>query len=255
MFLSAQPSARRLYRGLCQIKNTLYYKNYGIHQYNRCLFSKSHVNLRNSLNSSNQHRHGYSSTSLKQLESTNLNDEDFNNLVLSTALENVSKLGWTDDAIAQAVSTLGYCPLSHKVVGNGAVDLVFFFLEKKRFHINKLVTEKYNEDCNDEDPENYSEIILYDSIYSHVSYLSPFIPNWPSALALLVNSNYASKAAGTMINLADDICHLSGLKSSRLDWYTDRSMVLAILCSTELYSLTDTSDDMNDTRYAVCCNI
>jgi ubiquinone biosynthesis protein COQ9 len=36
--------------------------------------------------------------------------------------------GWTDDALAKAMSEVGYDPLSHTMITNGPVELVYTYI-------------------------------------------------------------------------------------------------------------------------------
>ena len=48
-------------------------------------------------------------------------------------------------------------------------------------------------------------------------------------------------------HLVDDIWHLAGDKTTDLNWYSRRAGLAAIYASTEVYMLTDKTDDFRDT--------
>ena len=81
----------------------------------------------------------------------------------------------------------------------------------------------------------------------HLDYIAPYLSSWPKALALLAEPSQIPNTMNLMTETADDICHYAGMKSSRMDWYSDRGLVLVVFCSTELYMLTDYSEKMQDT--------
>ena len=58
-----------------------------------------------------------------------------------------------------------------------------------------------------------------------------------------------------MIDTVDDICHLAGMNSSRLDWYTDRALILLVFATTEMYMLTDYSENMKETKIFLQKNV
>ena len=60
--------------------------------------------------------------------------------VLNKALLNVSIFGWSEEAIAHAVTDLGLPPLSHTIIERGAVEVVEHFLLKKNKHVFEFMT-------------------------------------------------------------------------------------------------------------------
>lgn len=58
-----------------------------------------------------------------------------------------------------------------------------------------------------------------------------------------------------MIDTVDDICHLAGMNSSRLDWYSDRALILLVFATTEMYMLTDYSENMKETKIFLQKNV
>lgn len=67
-------------------------------------------------------------------------------------------------------------------------------------------------------------------------------------MALLAEPNNVATSLELMTNTIDDICVLTNIKTSRLDWYYERSLLLFVFSSTELYMLTDKSSDLSDTK-------
>ena len=178
-------------------------------------------------------------------------DFELKQRVLDTALRYVPTVGWTEDAVAMAIKEVGYDSFSHKIVDRGAVDLVTNFMKRKRKHVNTILEDKYGKSGSEETTPEKRDERIYAAIEAHLEYISPFIPSWPSALAVLSDPLQVADTVQLMTDVADDICHHAGLKSSRLDWYTDRGLVLAIFCSAELFMLTDYSHNLQDTRFVV----
>ena len=178
-------------------------------------------------------------------------DSEIRRTILQTAMGNVPLLGWTDDALAKAMKDVGYDSLSHTMIASGPVDLVTHFMTMKREHVSEQLSKKYALVGLDDDGEqsNTNEVVR-DAIEMHLDYIAPYLSSWPKALALLAEPSQIPSTIQMMTETSDDICHYAGMKSSRLDWYSDRGLVLAVFCSTELYMLTDYSENMQDTRYA-----
>ena len=176
-------------------------------------------------------------------------DEEIRFTILQTALGNVPLLGWTDDAIAKAMRDVGYDSLSHTMIGSGPVDLVTHFMNAKKDHVSELLAKKYFlVGLDDNGVQTNSDEVVCDASEMHLDYIAPYLSSWPKALALLAEPSQIPNTMNLMTETADDICHYAGMKSSRMDWYSDRGLVLVVFCSTELYMLTDYSEKMQDTR-------
>lgn len=176
-------------------------------------------------------------------------DDEIRYTILQTALSNVPLLGWTDDALAKAMRDVGYDSLSHKMIASGPVDLVTHFMTKKREHVSELLSKKYAlVGLEDDGSQSNANEVVNDAIEMHLDYIAPYLSSWPKALALLAEPSQIPSTIQLMTETADDICHFAGLRSSRMDWYSDRGLVLVVFCTTELYMLTDYSENMQDTR-------
>jgi ubiquinone biosynthesis protein COQ9 len=176
-------------------------------------------------------------------------DDEIRYTILHAALSNVPLLGWTDDALAKAMRDVGYDSLSHKMIASGPVDLVTHFMTKKREHVSELLAKKYAlVGLEDDGSQSNADEVVNDAIEMHLDYIAPYLSSWPKALALLAEPSQIPSTIQLMTDTADDICHFAGLRSSRMDWYSDRGLVLVVFCTTELYMLTDYSENMQDTR-------
>lgn len=170
--------------------------------------------------------------------------------ILEQALINVPTLGWTEDSLAKAVTDLGLPPLTHRIMGRGPVELVEYFLTKKRQHVKDVL--KYN--CNFEattiggNDANAGQTPLTTAIEAHVEYIAPVLDTWPSALALLAEPAQLPYSLFTAMDLADELCEYADIRASRLDWYTERLLLLMFYGSVEMFLLTDTSENLRDTK-------
>lgn len=146
-------------------------------------------------------------------------------------------------------------PLAHGIFTRGAYDLLEHFLEKKRAHVFELVSQKKETiDTADSDETaslSTEEKVLVAGLEAHFEYLFPYLSSWPSALALLADPRYALDTLKIVGATTDDLCFLAGMQSSRADWYKERLVVLSLYCSSELFLLTDHSNNFEDTRYEI----
>lgn len=189
--------------------------------------------------------------------------------ILEASIKNVAALGWTQECIAKGVMDLGLPPLTHRVLGRGPVELVEYFIDKKRNYAKERVAAlqaKRNqpEPSTESEPtdarrtDSFSQAdhrsplttdeILQEAIEAHIDYIAPYVHTWPSALALFADPMQVSVAMTTGLQLADDIVTYGGIEASRGDWYTERLLAIMLYTSTELYLLTDTSPNFADTR-------
>ena len=66
---------------------------------------------------------------------------------------------------------------------------------------------------------------------AHLTFLFPYIHVWPKALALIASSSEYVKSADIAIEMCDDFCKAADIKTSRLNWYSERSALFAIYMS------------------------
>ena len=202
------------------------------------------------------------------------------NDILEASLKNVHMLGWTQETIVKAVLDLGLPPLTHRVLGRGPVELVEFFIDKKRAFAKERVADlraQWNNtahsasmnsssssqtapssgDAHDSQQNTHAahhvtgqdvDTILQVAIEAHIDYIYPYAHTWPSALATFADPSQASYAVTTAMQLADDIVSMSDIQASRGDWYTERLLATMLYSSTELFMLTDTSENLQDTK-------
>jgi ubiquinone biosynthesis protein COQ9 len=189
--------------------------------------------------------------------------------ILEASIKNVAALGWTQECTAKGVMDLGLPPLTHRVLGRGPVELVEYFIDKKRNYAKERVAALQSKRSHPEpstEPDTVdgrrtdshaqsthstlltTDEILQEAIEAHIDYIAPYVHTWPSALALFADPMQMSVAMTTGLQLADDIVTYGGIEASRGDWYTERLLAIMLYTSTELYLLTDASPNFADTR-------
>lgn len=162
--------------------------------------------------------------------------------ILECALLRVGEYGWTEEALARGAIDAGLPALSHKIIERGPVELVQLFLEKKRNHANTQVGPRNANETGTGRLERLLEL--------HMEYIaaSGVRRHWPIALAILAEPTNAGSSLISLGQAADDLCEAVDLFPSRLDWYTERAMLLSYYSSVELFFLTDSSEDLTDTK-------
>lgn len=166
--------------------------------------------------------------------------------LLDKSLEHVAVHGWSQECLSAAAVDLDLPPLVHQVVHNGAADMVCHFLSLKLEHVRKVMAEAPLS-AEEADPEGDRRIAL--AIESHLRYTLPYRSSWAEAMAVSLDPRAALVCTlPAVFQIADDLCHFAGVRASHLDWYTERGLMLLLFSSTELFFLTDSSDDLADTR-------
>jgi len=208
---------------------------------------------------------------------TNNRGPNLRNDILEASLRNVHALGWTQECIVKAVLDLGLPPLTHRVLGRGPVEVVEYFIEKKRNYAKEQVAAlhaDWNARSNTSSDPNTSasaeategnqtgddthdssdrpgpdrDTVLQVAIEAHIDFIAPYVTTWPNALATFADPAQASYAMSSAMQLADDIVSYGDVQASRGDWYTERVLAVMLYSSTELYMLTDTSPNLQDTK-------
>jgi ubiquinone biosynthesis protein COQ9 len=175
--------------------------------------------------------------------SASSSDDSLKAELLSKSLKFVPELGWNDECIVRAVQELNLPPISHKIVQRGAGEMLQYFQAKKLISVETQFQQEFP-DYN----EMYCEDRLYRAMELHIENLQPFKAVWPEALALLVHPTEVPYALTTAMNISNSLCQQAGIRSSRLDWYYERMVLMSLYGSVELYFLTDGTDNLQDTR-------
>lgn len=165
--------------------------------------------------------------------------------ILDKAVELVHLHGWTEECISHAAQQLSLPPLAHQIISNGATDLVCHFLDKKAKHVRQVMAAG---DVASDSHESEQEQKLLTAIETHLQYLLPYQKSWPDALAVCVEPQSVCTTLPLALQTADDLCYFSHSTASHLDWYTERGLMMFLYGTTELFFLTDSSNDLADTR-------
>lgn len=160
--------------------------------------------------------------------------------ILEASLEHVHVAGWSDESIIRGIHHLGLSPMMYTSIEGGSLSLVHYFLRKKRDFVRTQMLARLSS------PPSTNPDYIYETICHHLDYMKSYRNTWPSAVAQLVESG--PRSFPLMIDITDDICEFSDIRAARLDWYSERALLVSVYGLTELYMLTDESDDLADTK-------
>lgn len=121
-------------------------------------------------------------------------------------------------------------------MSRGPIELVEYFLIQKRDHVVNFFQKQDGDSKIESIPKYFvfdygihANDPLLSMMEAHLDYLSPHISNWSSALAILGNpANYPNESLIILGDVLDDFCRVADLKTARLDWYTERSLLLGV---------------------------
>ncbi|KAH6828548.1 ubiquinone biosynthesis COQ9-like protein [Perilla frutescens var. hirtella] len=161
--------------------------------------------------------------------------------VLQASLRHVIKLGWTDAAMIAGAREVGVSP---SVVGSfprKEAALVEFFMDDCLQKLIDIIDTK--EDLKNFIPSHrVSKLIRI-----RLEMQAPYISKWPQALSIQARPLNISTSFKQRALLVDEIWHAAGDEATDVDWYVKRTVLGGIYSTTELYMLTDTSQDFQET--------
>jgi len=175
-----------------------------------------------------------------QYQPLNETSKDLKTKILKTALVHVNKSGWNDQTLAETCVDLGYPSVTSRILPNGPIDLVYYIVDSWN--------ERLAEDLTYLDLEEMriSDRIL-EGIKIRLSYQIPYLTRWHEALALGSLPNNLPTTMEKLTNIADEIWYIAGDPSADLNWYTKRGLLISAYVSTELFMLTDKSENFVET--------
>ncbi|XP_050671798.1 ubiquinone biosynthesis protein COQ9, mitochondrial-like isoform X2 [Leptidea sinapis] len=172
-------------------------------------------------------------------------EDDIKNKILSKALEFVPKNGWTVEALAQGAETAGYPGIAHGMFPNAGGDLVHFFNVKCNKELVQQMKMWPKVDVNESKiPAQQVE----NAIMTRLLMIEPYKSTWPRAMAIQALPNNVPNSLATLLSLVDDICYFTGDRSVDFNWYIRRVGLAGIYKASELFYLTDNTQDNSSTR-------
>ncbi|KAL3830052.1 hypothetical protein ACJIZ3_018854 [Penstemon smallii] len=161
--------------------------------------------------------------------------------VLQASLSHVIRLGWTDAAMIAGAREVGVSPSIVGAFPRKEAALVEYFMDDCLQRLIDIIDTK--EDLKNLIPsQRVAELVRI-----RLDMQAPYISTWPRALSIQAHPLNISTSFKQRAMLVDEIWHAAGDETSDIDWYTKRTILGAIYSATELYMLTDTSADFQDT--------
>lgn len=161
--------------------------------------------------------------------------------VLQASLRHVIRLGWTDAAMIAGAREVGVSP---SVVGSfprKEAALVEFFMDDCLQKLIDIINTK-------EDLKNLIPSLRVSKLVKiRLEMQAPYISKWSQALSIQAQPSNISTSFKQRAMLVDEIWHAAGDEATHIDWYVKRTVLGGIYSTTELYMLTDTSPDFQDT--------
>lgn len=172
-------------------------------------------------------------------------EEDVKNRILTKALEFVPKSGWSIDALAQGAEAAGYPGIAHGLFPNGGGDLVHYF---NIICNERLVDEMKTWPREDLKGSKVPAQEIENAIMTRLLMIDPYKSTWPKAMAIQALPNNVPNCLATLLSLVDDICYHTGDRSVDFNWYIRRVGLAGIYKASELFYLTDASQNCTGTR-------
>ncbi|CAH0729642.1 unnamed protein product, partial [Brenthis ino] len=172
-------------------------------------------------------------------------EEDIKKRILAKALEFVQKSGWSVESLAQGAEAAGYPGIAHGLFPNGGGDLVHFF--------NVTCNESLVEEMKTWPKEDLKESKvpaqqIENAIMTRLLMIDPYKSTWPKAMAIQTLPNNVPNCLATLLSLVDDICYHTGDRSVDFNWYIRRVGLAGIYKASELFYLTDATQNSSGTR-------
>jgi len=233
-----------------------------------CKYSNSSFSGSSSSNNNNSSNSTNSTNSTNSSNSSNSTSDDLRNNILKYSLQYVKELGWTNEALVKGMHDAlshnnnssssssssssnhqeEYSSLAHAVVARGPTEMIELFIENKRIHVADIMKSYDNSDINNDQNDNIIYNSLNKALNAHIDYLGPYIHTWPGALALMADPMQVPNSISIMDGILVDLISYTNIKTKRMDWYSERALLLLVYSSVELHMISDTSDNFKDTK-------
>ncbi|XP_072947201.1 glomulin-like [Epargyreus clarus] len=172
-------------------------------------------------------------------------EENVKSRILTKALEFVTKHGWSVDSLSQGAEAAGYPGISHGLFPNGGGDLVHYFNVRCNEQLVEQMKAWPKQDLKESKiPAQQIE----DAIMTRLQMIGPYKSTWPKAMAIQTLPNNVPNCLATLLSLVDDICYHTGDRSVDFNWYIRRVGLAGIYKASELFYLTDNTQDNSATR-------
>jgi len=170
--------------------------------------------------------------------------------ILEASLSLVGEHGWSTETLTAGAESLGLPGVAHGLFPRGGVQLVDYFYTSCNARLAAEMAERRaaeHESDNRPGARLGSQAFIRWAVEQRLRMLTPYLEQWPEALALLALPANLPTSLANFGALLDDVWYHAGDRSSDFNWYTKRGILAAVYKSTELRLLTDQSEDLADT--------
>jgi ubiquinone biosynthesis protein COQ9 len=161
--------------------------------------------------------------------------------ILEKAVEFIPEDGFTSEALSRAAVSIGYSAITAGMFENGGYALIDHVMQKASLHMSDEMEKLDLQSVSVNDR-------IIQGVMFRIHFISQFYPKWSQAMAigaLPQNLPYTIKSLAIM---ADELWWLAGDRSTDINWYSRRALLIGIYTATETFSLTDTSKDFAETK-------
>ncbi|GAX79739.1 hypothetical protein CEUSTIGMA_g7180.t1 [Chlamydomonas eustigma] len=186
----------------------------------------------------------------QQSDPSTSNREDTSDLrlaLLNSALGHVKRCGWSQAALEAAAAELNISPASTGLIKRREAELVEHAM-KLWNHQFETELERRNADIMGMKETRHR---LATALRMRLEMVHPYIDTWPQALSIAARPSNLPHSLKYLFELLDSAWHASGEQTTDVRWYTQRGMLAAVYCSTELYMLSDHSPEYEETWQAL----
>lgn len=149
---------------------------------------------------------------------------------------------WTIEALAAGATDMGYPSVAHGMFPRGAIELVDYFMDK----CNDELREKLIANTELLQAMSVTERLKF-GVRARLELIVPVLQTWSQAMGLGALPQNAPTTFNKLAKLSDEIWYFAGDKSTDVSWYTKRALLTGIYASTELFMLSDSSPNFEET--------
>jgi rpsU-divergently transcribed protein len=179
--------------------------------------------------------------------------------LLQASLKHVGRHGWTKDAIAQGAIDLNLPPIFHGIFVKGSMALVEEHMRQSNEEMKRELDEylSNNTAAGEEKNKSKKDIVEF-AIWSRLKRTIPVQTTWAQAMAVGARPENISLTMRLLTDMADIIAKKLNENDNNsnqprkneddLEWYTNRAAITAAYCASELYMISDYSQDFENTK-------
>lgn len=163
--------------------------------------------------------------------------------ILTSALQHVSRLGFSQDAILAGAKEHSYREATLNLFPRGAFDLINFYLVTQRLELKDRVQFPPDSKLG---LTQKVQTLTWARLQANVDH--GIVGHWQDALGQMSLLENMPASLNELGSLADEIWFLAGDKQVDFGWYTKRAQLAVVYASTEVFMTTDKSKDFQDTK-------